>query len=78
LSRLVRVEVVDDRATRNELKGTVRMLEIHLREPVRRLVLLNAARGAFRFPKIIRRGDFDSEVGTTHDSVDMSGDSARA
>lgn len=43
LSRLVRVKVVDNRATRDELKGTVRMLEVHLREPVRRLVLLNAA-----------------------------------
>jgi hypothetical protein len=78
LSGLVRVEVVDDRATVNKLKGAIRILEVQLREPVRGLVLLNATRGTLGFPEVIRRRYFDSEVGTADDSMDMARDSVRA
>jgi hypothetical protein len=77
LSRLVGIEVVDDRASINEFEGSIRILEVQLREPVGGLVLLNATRGTFGFSKVIRGRDFDSEVGTTYDSVDMRRDNAR-
>lgn len=75
--RLIRVEVVDDGATRNKLKTAVRVLEVQLREPVDGLVLLNATGGTLRFPKVIRRGDFDSKVRAANDPVDMTRDRAR-
>jgi len=78
LAGLVREEIVGHRATRNELKGAVCVLEVQLREPLRRLVLLNSTGGAFRFAKIIRGRDFDPEVRTTNDPVDVSSNSARA
>lgn len=53
LSGLVGVQVVDYRATVDELKGAIRVLEVQLREPVSGLVLLNTTRGTFRFPKVI-------------------------
>jgi len=74
LSRLVREEVVNDSVALNELKAAVRIVKVQLRKPVCRLVLLNATGGTFRLPKVIRRRDLNSEVGTANDSVDVSRD----
>jgi hypothetical protein len=78
LSRLIGEEVVGDGATRHELEGAVRILEVQLREPVRGLVLFDTSGGALRFTEVIRRRNLDSKVGTADDSVYVASDSARA
>ena len=47
LPRLVGEEVVGDRATRYELEGAIRILEVELGEPVRGLVLFDTSGGTF-------------------------------
>ena len=77
LPRLVREEVVGDGATRYELEGAVRILEVQLREPVRGLVLFDTTGGTLRFTEVVRGGDLDSKVGTANNPVDVAGDTAR-
>jgi len=75
---LIGEQVVGDGAARYKLEGTIRVLEVQLREPVRRLVLLNAGGGTLRLTEVVRRRDLDSEIGTADDSVDMPNDSSGA
>ena len=77
LAGLVREEVVGDRATRYELEGAIRILEVQLGKPVCGLVLLDTSGSTFRFTEVVRGGDLDSKVGTTNDPVDVTGDTAR-
>ena len=44
--RLVGKEVVGNGTTIHELKGAIRVLEVQLREPIRRVVLCDTRRGA--------------------------------
>lgn len=78
LSSLIGEQVVGNGIAVYDLEGAVRILKVQLREPVRGLVLFDISGGTFRFTKVIRRRDLDSEIGTTDDSVDMASDSARA
>jgi hypothetical protein len=74
LSRLVGEEVVGDGATRYELEGTIRILEVQLRIPVCGLVFFDTSGGALRFAEVLRGRDLDSKVGTANDPVDVTGD----
>jgi len=71
------VQVVGNGIAGYELEGAVRIRKVQLREPVRGLVLFDISGGTFRFTKVIRRRDLDSEIGTADDSVDMASDTAR-
>jgi len=76
LSRLIGEQVVGNGTTVYELEGAVRVLKVQLREPVRRLVFCDAGGGTFRFTKVIRRRDLDSEIRTTDDSVNVTSNTA--
>jgi len=76
LARLVREEVVGDRATRYELECAIRVLKVQLREPVRGLVLFDTGGGTLRFTEVVRGRDLNSKVGTTNDPVNVTGDTA--
>jgi len=77
LPRLIGEEVVGDRTTRYKLEGAIRILEVQLGEPVRRLVLFDTSGGTLRFTEVVRGRDLDSKVGTANDPVDVTGDAAR-